>query len=70
MTDMPPSPPSPFNHFADPLPGKATPVHGLIAKFKIEIAIAFTVWDSSGHLQTVKVQIDRMHCWSAARGFP
>jgi len=41
----------------------------VIAKFKIEIAMAYTVRDSSGHLQAVKVQVDRMYCWSAARGF-
>jgi hypothetical protein len=32
---------------ADAAPGKATAVHGLIAKFKIEIAIAYTLGDSS-----------------------
>jgi hypothetical protein len=44
-------------------------VRGLIAKFKIEIAMAYTVWDSSGHSQAAKMQVGGMHCWSAARGF-
>jgi hypothetical protein len=51
------------------LTAKGTVPSQVIAKFKIEIAMAYTVWAFSGHLQTVKVQVDRMCCWSAAHGF-
>ena len=53
-----------------PARGHRSSATEVIAKSKIEIAMAYTVWDSPGHLQAVKVQVDRMHCWSAARGFP
>jgi hypothetical protein len=36
-----------FGKILMPRPRKGTPPHGLIAKFKIEVAIAYTPGDSS-----------------------